>query len=66
MRFIFLWIVPIGFLTYYPALYLLDKPDPLGLPAVASFVAPIAALVFCVVIGRAWAFAIRHYRSTGS
>jgi ABC-2 type transport system permease protein len=66
MRFIFLWIVPIGFLTYYPSLYLLDKPDPLGLPAIASFAAPLASAIFCLVIGQAWAFAIRHYRSTGS
>jgi ABC-2 type transport system permease protein len=66
LRFIFLWIIPVGFLTYYPSLWFLDKPDPLGLPGFAPFVSPIAALVFCLVIGRGWSFAIRHYRSTGS
>ena len=66
MRFLFLWIVPIGFLTYYPALYFLDKSDPLGLPTVAQFVSPIAALVFCLVVAWGWSFAIRHYRSTGN
>jgi len=66
MRFLFLWIVPIGFLTYYPSLYLLDKPDPLGLPSFAPFVAPVAAGIFCFMIGKGWTFAIRHYRSTGS
>lgn len=66
LRWIFLWIIPIGFLTYYPALYILDKPDPLGLPGAARFVAPIAAGVFCAVVGWAWTVAIRHYRSTGS
>lgn len=66
LRFIFLWVVPIGFMTYYPALYLLGKDDPLGAPAIASFVAPLAALLFCAAIGLGWQVAIRHYRSTGS
>jgi ABC-2 type transport system permease protein len=66
LRFIFLWIVPIGFVTYYPAVYLLDKDDPLGAPAIASFAAPLAALAFCVAVGLGWQVAIRHYRSTGS
>lgn len=66
LRFLFLWVIPIGFITYYPALYILDKPDPLGLPGVARFVAPIAAGLFCTAVGWAWTVAIRHYRSTGS
>jgi ABC-2 type transport system permease protein len=66
LRFIFLWVVPIGFVTYYPAVFLLDKDDPLGAPAIASFAAPLAALAFCAAVGFGWQFAIRHYRSTGS
>jgi ABC-2 type transport system permease protein len=59
-------IVPVIFLNYYPALYLLGKPDPLHMPAMAPFMAPIvgfgllaAALVF-------WQFGLRHYASTGT
>lgn len=66
LRWLFLWIIPVGFLTYYPALYILDKPDPLGLPGAARFVAPFAAAVFCGVVAWGWSVAIRHYRSTGS
>jgi len=66
MRLLFLYVVPVGFMTYYPSLYFLDKPDPLGLPGFSPFMAPIAACVFCIVVGRGWTFAIRHYRSTGS
>lgn len=66
LRNLFLWFIPIGFLTFYPALYLLDKPDPLGLPRIASFVAPVASAIFCVVVARCWRQATRHYRSTGS
>lgn len=66
LRSLFLWVIPIGFLTFYPALYILEKPDPLGLPRVASFVAPFASMLFCLIVARGWMFAIRHYRSTGS
>ncbi|MGH2532009.1 MAG: ABC transporter permease [Thermomicrobiales bacterium] len=66
LRRLFLWIIPLGFVVFQPALYLLDKPDPLGLPSVARFLAPIAALCFAVVTGAFWRIGIRHYRSTGS
>jgi ABC-2 type transport system permease protein len=66
MRFLFLWVIPMGFLTYYPALYFLDKRDPLGLPSFASFASPLAALLFCLAVSWGWSFALRHYRSTGS
>ncbi len=66
LRNLFLWFIPIGFLTYYPALYILDKPDPLGLPRIASFVAPFASLAFCGAVAWGWRLALRHYRSAGS
>jgi ABC-2 type transport system permease protein len=66
LQVLFLFVIPVGFVSYYPALYFLDKRDPLGLPWAASFLAPVAALSFCVVIGQGWSFALRHYRSTGS
>ncbi len=66
IRWIFLWIVPIAFVVYYPSLVILDKPDPLGLPAFASYLAPVMATTFCLVIAYGWQLGIRHYRSTGS
>ena len=66
LRTLFLFVIPVGFVCYYPALFFLDKQDPLGLPAAASFLAPVAALIFCVAIAQGWSFALRHYRSTGS
>lgn len=66
IRWLFLWIVPIGFVVYYPALAILGLPDPLGLPGFAPYIAPLMALLFCAVIGYAWQVGIRHYRSTGS
>jgi ABC-2 type transport system permease protein len=66
LRRLFLWIIPLGFTIFFPALYLLDKPDPLGLPRAAQFVAPLVAVAFSVVAGLAWRTGVRHYRSTGS
>ena len=66
LRSFLLFVVPIGFVIYLPSLYLLDKPDPLGLPAVAPFLAPVAATAFALVAGMLWRLGVRHYRSTGS
>jgi ABC-2 type transport system permease protein len=66
LRNFLLFVVPIGFVIYLPSLYLLDKPDPLGLPAVAPFLAPVAAVAFALVSGALWSLGVRHYRSTGS
>jgi ABC-2 type transport system permease protein len=66
LRRLFLWFIPLGFTIFLPALYLLHKPDPLGLPAFARFVAPVVAVAFCFVAGFFWRVGVRHYRSTGS
>lgn len=66
LRGFLLFVVPIGFVIYLPSLYLLDKPDPLGLPGAAPFLAPVAAVAFALVAGALWRLGVRHYRSTGS
>jgi ABC-2 type transport system permease protein len=66
MRRLFLFIIPLGLVIYAPALYLIDKPDRLGLPSWSRFVAPIAALLFAALAGAAWRAGVRHYRSTGT
>jgi ABC-2 type transport system permease protein len=59
------YIVPLAFVAYFPALYILDKPDPLGLPRVFEFASPVVAAGAAVVAGLVWRFAVRHYRSAG-
>jgi ABC-2 type transport system permease protein len=66
MREFFTYVIPAIFLLYYPALYLLDKPDPLNLPSFAPFLAPVAGLAMLFVAGAFWRFGIRHYASTGT
>ncbi len=55
-----------AFVSYQPALALLGRADPLGLPAWAGWAAPGVALVAVAVAAAAWRTGIRHYRSTGS
>jgi ABC-2 type transport system permease protein len=66
MRRFFTFVVPGIFLNYYPALYILDKPDPLNMPSFAPFLAPVVGLGTLAVALAFWRFGIRHYTSTGS
>ncbi len=59
------FVVPTAFVSYFPALYILGKPDPLGLPAVLQTASPLVALVAAGVAGAIWQRAVRHYRSAG-
>lgn len=60
------FVVPLAFVNYFPALYLLDKGDPLGAPDWLRFASPVVAAGAVVVASAIWRSAIRHYRSTGS
>ena len=66
MQRIFTYIIPFIFLNYYPALFFLDKPDPLGFPAFAPFLAPLAGLAMLLASLWFWKFGLKHYQSTGS
>lgn len=66
LRHLFLWAVPIGFVTYFPSLVVLEKVDALGWPPIMPWLAPFAALAFLGLSLRGWSFAIDRYRSTGS
>lgn len=65
-RFIFIWLIPVGFVIYYPALILLNKPDPLGFAPIAPLVGPALTLAFVFTVGWVWRCGVDHYHSTGS
>jgi ABC-2 type transport system permease protein len=60
------FVVPLGSIAYLPALRLLGKRPPFGLPLVATWSGPVVALVAALVARAVWRLAIRHYRTTGS
>lgn len=61
IRILLTWIIPYGFVSFYPASYLLGRN-------VGSLVwlSPVVAFVFIFVAYRIWLFGLRHYSSTGS
>jgi len=65
LRTLLAYILPLAFVVYFPALYILDKPDPLGLPHFLEFVSPLVAVVAAAAAGLVWRTAVRHYRSAG-
>jgi ABC-2 type transport system permease protein len=62
----FTFVVPIAFVNYEPALYLLGRPDPLGMPDVVRLLSPVAAVLMAGVAALGWQQGVRHYQSTGS
>ncbi|MBF0315857.1 MAG: ABC-2 family transporter protein [Oligoflexia bacterium] len=66
MRRLFLYIVPVGFVSYYPAIAFLEKSDPLGGPLWASYFSPVIAIIFAMVTWLFWKLGVNHYQSTGS
>jgi ABC-2 type transport system permease protein len=60
------FVLPLGFVSYYPALYLLDRADPLGMPDWTRLLSPLAALLMGGLAWFGWSLGVRHYQSTGS
>ncbi|WP_327637133.1 ABC transporter permease [Kribbella sp. NBC_00482] len=60
------FVVPLAFVNYYPVLYVLGKPAPLGLPSWIGLLSPLVAAVMVALASLAWRAGLRRYRSTGS
>jgi ABC-2 type transport system permease protein len=65
-RHFFIFLIPLAFVSYYPALYLLGRTDDLGLPDALRYLAPVAAALFLALARLIWGFGVKHYQSTGS
>ncbi|WP_371934410.1 ABC transporter permease [Streptomyces glycanivorans] len=60
------FVVPLAFVSWLPALYVLGRDYPLDLPRWVAFLPPLVAVGCWVVAGLAWRVGLRAYRSTGS
>lgn len=60
------YVVPLAFVNWLPATYVLGLSYPLGLPSWAAFLSPLVAAGCCALAGLAWRAGLRSYRSTGS
>jgi ABC-2 type transport system permease protein len=59
------YVVPLAFVCYFPALFVLGKADPLGLPRFLELASPGVAAIAACVAGSVWRLAVRRYRSAG-
>jgi ABC-2 type transport system permease protein len=66
LRSVFTFIVPTIFMNYAPALYFLDKSDPLGLPSFAPFLAPFVGMAMLMVSAVIFRIGLRRYQGAGS
>jgi ABC-2 type transport system permease protein len=66
IRLIFTFLVPAIFLSYFPTVYILGKPDPLNAPGFTAFLAPFIGVAMLFLALKFWRFGIRNYQSTGS
>lgn len=62
----FTYVIPLIFLNFLPALYILDKADPLGFPEFTPFLAPLIAAWMLFLAFSFWRYGLKHYQSTGT
>jgi ABC-2 type transport system permease protein len=60
------FLIPVAFVNWYPCLYLLDRPDPFGMPSWFALLPPVVAALTVLLAGLVWRLGVRHYTSTGS
>lgn len=65
-RAMFTYVIPLACVSYFPAVAILGRAEPLGAPAITGWLAPLAGPVFLLAGLQVWRFGVRHYRSTGS
>ena len=66
LRRFFTYILPAIFLNFYPALNILDRPDPINMPPLAPWLSLPAAVIVLGLSLAFWNFGLKHYQSSGT
>ena len=66
VRLLLTFILPVAFVTYYPAQRLLHKDEFLGMPEYFQFGAPVVAVILLSFSYVLWRIGLQRYHSTGS
>jgi ABC-2 type transport system permease protein len=61
IRVLLTWLIPYGFVSFYPASYLLGRDA-----SMLAWLSPVMAVLFLTAAYRIWLFGMRHYASTGT
>jgi ABC-2 type transport system permease protein len=62
----FTFIVPLGCVSYYPVVAMLDHLDPLGSRLIFQYLSPSIGFLFLWICLKVWGFGLRNYCSSGS
>lgn len=65
LRALLAYVIPMAFVAYFPAVFILAKPNTLGFPNWFGALSPVVAVVAAAIAGLAWSVAVRQYRSAG-
>lgn len=60
------YVVPFAFVNYFPAQYLLRKPDMEQYPAIYMYMAPMVGVILYGVAYIFWRISVKRYQSTGN
>ena len=66
LRDLLAFVVPMAFVSYYPVLLILGRPDPIGMPPFTPLLTPAVAAGLVALARAVWRTGVRHYRGTGS
>ncbi len=65
-RTFFTYAVPLATISYFPAIAILGRTDPLGSSLLFRYLSPAMGVVFLALSLPVWKIGVRHYTSTGS
>jgi ABC-2 type transport system permease protein len=64
-RLIVTGLIPVAFMNYYPALFLLDKMNYASPGWVLSYLSPLVALLLVGILSIVWRLGLNRYSSSG-
>jgi ABC-2 type transport system permease protein len=62
----FTFAFPLAAVSYFPAIAILGRDDPLETSRIFQYAAPLIGVAFFALTLQVWKIGVRHYRSTGS
>ena len=61
-----IYVVPFAFVNYFPAQYLLRKPDMAQYPQLYLYITPIVGIVMYLAASGFWKYSLKFYKSSGN
>ena len=61
-----IFVVPFAFVNYFPAQFLLRKPDMATYPGWFMYISPFVGIILYIIAYFFWKFSMRYYKSTGN